>query len=350
MRGTARRVSMVLAVTAATAGDLAGDSDFITRTLVVWKGAQSEAWLSGEGVTDVSATANVFWAANTSGGQAALVAQTVRVRDSSEPQTVVGLVAEGAVAGHELVHQEFRDREIGLFRFGPGRSTYVALSLGQKVFWSTTAVRGTDNRLRREWRRADDPDGVAVVTSPASERPVIVRDTSPPAPDDFLRQPLQGWYEPGKAFMPHPGLGWGGQRCTSDARPAVNPKSTSAERDLQERALLDYQVSEDASVHWSVCAWTPDQRFVQVFESYGQLYGVLYDANGVFSAAVVGGSAVKGAPLPVRVVLPDGQGTVVAEYGARIGPLERPDVWLVPADTKEVAVRRMDTVQTVPLP
>jgi hypothetical protein len=306
--------------------------------------------MGGEGVTDVSATANVFWAANTSGGQAALVAQTVRVRDSTEPQTLVGLVAEGAVAGHELVHQEFRDRETGLFRFGPDRSTYVTLSLGQKVFWSTAPTRGTDNRLRREWRQADDPDGVAVVTAPASERPVIVRDTSPPAPDDFLRQPLQGRYDPGKAFVPHPGLGWGGQRCTGDARPAVHPKSTSAQRDLQERALLDYQVGEDASADWSVCAWTSDLRFVQVFESYGQLYGVLYDANGVFSAAVLGGPAVKGAPLPVRLVLPDGQGTVVAEFGALIGPQDRPDVWLVPAGTKEVAVRRLDTVQTIPLP
>lgn len=340
-------------LTAATSGDLAGDEDFIARTLVAWKNARNESWMSGQDVTEVSGTPNVFWAANTVGGQAALVAQAVRVRNSNEPQTLVGLVAAGAVEGREVVHSQSRDQETGLYRLGAHSSTYVVLSLGQRVFWSVNPVRGPDNRLRRDWRQADDPDGVAVVTAQASERPVILRSATAPAPDDFTRQPLQNrartGFTFGQAFTPHPGLGWSGQRCTDEKRPALNPKSESAERDLQERGLLDYQIGDDSSANWAACAWTPDLRFVRVFESYGQLYGVLYDANGVFSAAVLGGPAVKGAPLPVRLVLPDGQGTLVAEFGTLLGPQERPDVWLAPAGTTAVTVRRGDTPEVVPL-
>lgn len=339
-------------LTAATSGDLAGDEDFIARTLVAWKDAQKEPWLSGEAVTDVSAKPNVFWAANTAGGQTALVAQAVRVRNSNEPQTLVGLVTGSTVEGREVVYSESRDQEAGLYRLGAESSTYVVLSLGQRVFWSVTPVRGPDNRLRRDWRQADDPDGVAVVTAQASERPVILRSATAPAPDDFTRQPLQDRGRMGvgfgKAFTPHPGLGWSGQRCTEERRPP-NSKLMSAVRDLQERGLLDYAVGDDATANWSACAWTPDQRFVHVFESYGQLYGALYDANGVFSAVVLGGPAVKGAPLPVRLVLPDGQGTLVAEFGALLGPQERPDVLLVPAGTTSVTVRRGDTPEVVVL-
>lgn len=87
-----------------------------------------------------------------------------------------------------------------------------------------------------------------------------------------------------------------------------------------------------------------------VFESCSQLYGVIYDANGVFSTAVVGGPAVKGTTLPVCLVLPDDQGTALADYDAFIGPGRRPDVWLAPAGTSSVIVRRGEVEEAVPLP
>jgi hypothetical protein len=324
---------------AAPSGDLAGDEEFIARTLVIWRDAVKPS----EPVTEVTGSANVFWANNTPDGPAALVVQEVRVRDAFGTRLQVGLVAGGALADRELVGSQ----ETGLFRVGQDSSTYVALGLGQKIFWSTTPVRGPDNRLRREWRQADNgPGDVAVVTAKTFQRPVFVRAVEAPAADDFTGAQLKRKESPARSQA---GLGWSGQRCASDSRPGLNPKSQSPMRDLQERGLLDYLNGDDSTGKWSVCAWTPDMRFVQVFESYGQLYAVLYDMNGVFSTAVVGGPVVKDNSLPVRVVLPDSQGTIVADYDSYIGPEKRKDVWVVPATADTVTVQRNGMEETVPL-
>jgi len=52
---------------------------------------------------------------------------------------------------------------------------------------------------------------------------------------------------------------------------------------------------------------------------------------------------------PVRLVLPDGQGTMVADFGALIGPEQSKDFWLAPAGTKEVTIVRGDSSTVVPL-
>ncbi|MFD9703347.1 hypothetical protein [Lentzea sp. NPDC059081] len=337
-------------LTAATAGDLAGDQTFLSQAHAIWGRSRSEGLRPYENVTEFTGPAHVFWAANTPSGPAALLVQPVEVGGEPAPRMLIGLVAGGAVVQRELD----RGQEIGLYQFGPDRSTYLALGMGSKVFWSVNPVRGPDNRLSRTWQEAEmGPGGVAVITATLSERPVFIRGDTTPLPRDFFSDPLQGRFawRPDTAFLPHPGNGWSGRQCASDspvsgvrwsAQNAPVPKA-----DLQRLGLLDYVVDWDATGDWNVCAWLPDGRYAEVFEAYGDLYGAIYHPDGSFSAPLLGGKAVKGSP--VVMPLPDGQGTIVADFDARIGPQGRVHAWLAPVGTKEVTVRRGDASAVVPL-
>ncbi|SER21856.1 hypothetical protein SAMN05216188_10911 [Lentzea xinjiangensis] len=337
-------------LTAAPTGDLAGDRDFLAQALATWNNGQRQAWRWTEQVTDFTAPANVFWAANTPNGPAALVAQAVRMNGAPEARTVVGLVSGGNVVEREVDH----GREVGLFQLGKERSTHVVLGLGEEVYWSVNPVRGPGNRLTRTWQRAEmEPGGAAVVVAKQSELPVFVRGGTPPASDDFTREPLRarGDQRPDTAYVAHPGLGWSTRQCASDPPPGVRwppERPPSPEDDLRRLALLDYGVAWSAVGEWRVCAWLPDGRYAEVFESSGELYGALYQPSGAFSAPLRGGGLSRG--TPVVVPLPDGQGTIVVYFGAVIGPQERPHAWLAPAGTREVAVRQGDSSTVVPLP
>jgi hypothetical protein len=109
-------------------------------------------------------------------------------------------------------------------------------------------------------------------------------------------------------------------------------------------ALLDYLANWDATGSWSVCAWLPDGRYALMSE----MYGALYQSNGTFSAPVLGGKAVKGEPAVLP--LPDGQGTIVADFNAVVGPQERDHAWLTPACTQEVTVVQCGVPKVVQLP
>ncbi|HEX7307134.1 hypothetical protein [Lentzea sp.] len=338
-------------LTAATAGDLTGDMAFISQALAQWGRSKNAGLKPYENVTEFTGPPNVFWAGSTPSGPAALIAQTVRVGDEPVQRVLVGLVAGGAVVQRELD----RDQEIGLYRFGPDDSTYLVLGMGSRVFWSVNPVRGPDNRLSRTWREAEmGPGGVAVVSAAPQERPIFVRGSTAPLPHDFFSDPLRGRFawRPDTGFVPHPGLGWSGERCASDA-PVSGTRWTRQnaplpKADLQRLGLLDYVVDWDAAGDWSVCAWLPDGRYAEVFEAYGELYGAIYRDDGSFSAPLLGGKAVKGSP--VVMPLPDAQGTIVADFDARIGPQGRDHAWLAPAGTKEVLVRRGDSSTSVVLP
>ncbi|MFD5828378.1 hypothetical protein [Lentzea sp. NPDC060358] len=337
-------------LTAPTAGDLAGDQTFLSQVQAIWGRSKNSGLRPYENVTEFTGPSHVFWAATTPSGPAALLAQRVEVDGEPVPRLLVGLVAGDAVVQRELD----RGQEIGLYRFGPDQSTYLALGMGSRVFWSVNPVRGQDGRLTRTWQEAElGPGGVAVVSAPPSERPVFVRGSTAPLPRDFFSDPLRGRFawRPDTAFVPHPGLGWTGQQCASDS-PVTGVKwrrenAPSPKADLQRLGMLDYLVDWDATGEWSVCAWLPDGRYAEVFEAYGDLYGAIYRDDGSFSAPLLGGKAVKGSP--VVVALPDGQGTVVADFDALVGPQGRIHAWLAPAGTREVAVRRGDVAAAVQL-
>ncbi|MCP2250205.1 hypothetical protein [Lentzea aerocolonigenes] len=330
-----------------TSGDLAGDTQFIEQTRAAWAN-KTVGWGPYDNVTDFTAQSNVFWAGNTPSGPAALVVQGVMVRDNAVPQVAVGLVAGGAVVERELVSGEQR----GLFQFGADSSTYVALSLGKRIYLSQDPVRGQDNRLTRQWRELERGEfGVAVVHAPPQSKPVFVRADSPPAPDVFAVNPVRTKADLGlgKAFTPRTGLGWTGDQCKKVTAPRNLHSPAQAQSEMQARAYVDFLVSRDSLGSWVACTWTPDGRYALAFEAFGQVYGALYTADGDFSAAIIGGPAVKGTVAPVRLALPDSQGTMVADFGALVGPEQRPDFWLAPAGTKEVTIVRGDSSTVVPL-
>lgn len=335
-------------LTSATAGDLAGDAGFVAEALATWNNGREQSWRQGEKVTDFTADANVFWAGTTPRGPAALVAQAVRVNGQSESRTLVGLVHGGNVLDREIDYGQ----ESGLFQLDKERSIHVVQTLGSRVFWSVNPVRGADGRLTRAWQEATGSGGVAVVTAKQSEQPVFVRGDSAPAPDDFTREPLRASGDKRQTgpYQPYPGLGWKGHI------PAVDPPEGSPwrpdgalppEQLLRERALLDYAVHWNESGVWTVDAWLPDGRYVEVFEVSHELYGVIFQPNGEFSASLLGGKLTGG---PLVVPLPDGLGTIVAQYGGRVGPDERADAWLAPPGTTEVTVWEGESSKVVPLP
>jgi hypothetical protein len=335
-------------LTAPTSGDLANDTRFVEQARAVWANNENSGWGPDDNVTEFTAQSNVFWAGNTPSGPAALVVQTVKVGHKPDPQVAIGLVAGNAVVERELVS----DVQRGLFQFGADSSTYVALSLGKKLFFSQNPERGQDNRLTRKWLQlGTDASGVAVVRAPPQSRPVFVRSDTHPDSDSFTAEPVRSKSDLGlgKAFMPYGGLGWTGDQCKKTTPPQGLHSPAQAQTELQRRGLLDFLVSRESLGSWEVCTWTPDGRYALAFEAFGQLYGVLYTADGLFSTAVIGGPAVKGTVAPVRLVLPDGQGTMVADFGALVGPEQRPDFWLAPAGTKEVTIVRGDSSTVVPL-
>jgi hypothetical protein len=326
-------------LTAATRGDLASSPD-VEHALHVWQSTQKAPGR----ITDFSAPAHVFWAGSTPDGPAVLIVQAVRVEGTPTPMTLVGLVASDSVVDREVLLDGERER--GIYRFGASQSTNVVLSLGRTVYWSQRPVRGEDGRLSRQWQAADTGGtGVTVVSALPADRPVFVRADTQPAADDFLQEPLTAKqdYGPDGAFQPHPGLGWIDSVWATDRQdehPQV--KSMLAHRDMQRAGVLDYLVRADAWGEWQVRAWLPDGRFASVFEANGETYAALYRANGTFDQGVAGSPTHKGARLPARVRLPGDLGTVVADFGFRIGPDRRPGVWIAPAGTTEVTVEPPD--------
>ncbi|WP_394615951.1 hypothetical protein JNUCC0626_40550 [Lentzea sp. JNUCC 0626] len=341
-------------VTAAPTGPFADNADLLATAAHLWTDAQKEPWKPTEPVAEVTSPPNVFWTGQAMSGPVALVAQEIRVRNSARPATLVGLVADGAVVSREVVTEETKSREAGLYRFGPAGDQYVVLTLGKTVSWSLKADRGTDHRLSRLWASAPhDADGAVYTVVQPSDRPVFVRGDSVPKSDDFAQQAILGsGYYPQGPFMPHPGVGWNGQQCATDGppQPASWPGTNvpTAQQELQKRALLDYLVSWDSAGTWSVCAWLPDGRYALMFEAYGELYGALYRPDGTFSAPAFGGRAVKGQPAVLP--LPDGQGTIVADFNGYLGPDGREHAWLAPAGTKEVTVVQQGASTVVQLP
>ncbi len=335
-------------LTAATSGDLAGDAEFITRSLSVW----AEETTLGDLVTEVSPDAHVFWAGNTPNGPASLVAQSVRVRDSPDPETLVGLVHGAVVVDQEIAGRN--NREQGIYRFGADDSTYVVLGLGRRVFWSANPVRGSDLRYSRTWREAEFHDGVTVLSAKPAEKAVFVRSETAPGADDFTRfeERITPRQETGQqtAVQPYPGLGWREVMWASSRQEPSRPGSSQdklVSEDLRKRGYVDYDVPY---LVWEVRAWLPDGRFAVAIESNGELLCALYQSDGTFDRVLSGGPAVKGAVVPVRIALPDGQGTILADRGALLGPEERENAWLAPPGTTEVAVLRAGNTSTmVPL-
>lgn len=330
----------------ATGGDMAGRTEFIKQSLAAW----NQKTKTVDSVTEVSSDAHVFWAGGSMSGPLALVVQSVRIRDSQDAQTLVGLVHDGVVTGQELVLKG--DREEGLYRFGADQSMYVVLGLGRNIYWSKNPVRGPDHRYTRSWWQVVLNDGVAVVKATTAERPVFVRaDTAPPEAGfigNEYRLVPRGEAGSQKPLAPRPGLGWSNTMWATarqePARPGSNQDKLVSE-DLLRRGLMDYGAT---FIQWEVRAWLPDGRFAVVTETEGELLGGLYRADGTFDRALIGGLGAKGTPVPVRLVLPDGQGTILADRGALLGPEERADAWLAPPGTTEVAVLRGDTT-VVPL-
>ncbi|MEV6243779.1 hypothetical protein [Lentzea sp. NPDC051838] len=330
-------------LTAATSGDLASSRTDIDHALQVWQSTQK----ARERIVDFSQPAHVFWAGSTPDGPAVLIAQAVRVDTTPTPKTLVGLVASNEVVDREVLLDG--EGEHGIYRFGQSQSTNVVLSLGQTVYWSQKPVRGEDGRLSRQWQAADTGGtGVAVVTALPNDKPVFVRADTQPATDDFLRDPLMAKqdYGPEGAFRPHPGLGWTDSVWATDKHDEhPQMKSMLAYRDMQRAAVLDYLVRDGSTAQWQVRAWLPDGRYASVFEANGETYAALYRADGTFAQGVAGAATnTTGARLPARVRLPGDLGTVVADFGFRIGPDRRRDVWIAPAGATTVTVQAPDAL------
>ncbi|NKE59115.1 hypothetical protein FXN61_20780 [Lentzea sp. PSKA42] len=275
-------------LTAAIGGDLADQTEFIQQSLTAW----TKGTAVGDLVTEVSPDAHVFWAGNTQDGRVSLIAQSVRVPSYTKPQTLVGLVRDDTVVDQEIVYKGAREQ--GIYRLGSDENaTYVVLSLGQKVFWSVSPVRGQDLRYSRKWHEASFHDGVAVVSAKPTEKPVFIRTDNGPPADDVNRVgerilPRQEM-EQQKVMQPHTGLGWRDVMWASARQEPSRPGSSADKlvaEDLMRRGYLDY---DTPYLLWEVRAWLPDGRFAVVTETNDELVGALYQPDGTFDRVLPGG-------------------------------------------------------------
>ncbi|ANZ38122.1 hypothetical protein BBK82_20715 [Lentzea guizhouensis] len=344
-------------LTAATSGDLAADTEFLTRSLDVWRDAQTVSALARNAVTDVSARPKVFWAARTPGGPAALVVQPVEAHNSEDARTMVGLVVGDAVVDSEVVQAGGQER--GIYQFGPDDSTFVVLGLGRSVYWSVNPTRGPDQRWSRSWQRAETGmTGVAVLTAKRTEKPVFLRTTSEPGSKDFFalqqeRIVSAKELQLGEVLTQHPGvLGWPDVMWATRLQEPDLPgtgQDRSVVTDLQKRGYLDFGSGSGALTGWEVRAWLPDGRFATVFEASEELVAAIYHADGRFDRLLPGGPVQRDLTVPVRITLPDAQGVILAERGALLGPEERRDAWLAPPGITQVTLWQHGNTTEVPL-
>lgn len=324
-----------------TAGGLAQDLGFLSLATRVWHAARTE----GDGPV------HVYWAGRTQVGATAIVLQEIRVPEGEGWTTAVGVVAPETpdrytVAAHEVATE--RGGQQGVFRIGRDLRTYLVLERGVPVNYSSRADRAPNGTLSRQWRQLTMDGGVSVVETAQGDNPVFVAGETAPRPDDFNAPRLNPTPAPvasSAQFTGGPELGWLGARKVG--RPiADNDPLRHTYQLLQDRRLIDYA---ESGGFWCVAAGLPDGRTVVVTDINMRLVTIFYHGNGQFDRIAIGHPLVKGKPLPVRVPLPDGQGTVLADWGTRIGPAAQIDAWLAPTGTTEVSVDRYGTVTQVPL-
>lgn len=345
-------------LTQPTAGDFAGDKEFLNAAARAWREGLPRSWNADRGIfDDLRGTPHIYWAGNTPAGPAAVVMQRAYLHphgnlsagNFNQFQTLVGLVAADP-ADHKLklVYDQYQPDHFGppgYFQFGPGDRTVLIVDSGTPLYFSPAPVIGLDGRITREWVRMPVTAGVAVAEISDGVDPKDVRvlaRATPPAPGDkqfdglVLLEPSSGYLKFAKDGS-FPGtlgpttdnrLRWNDEQArmmrvgTPYDKVPDDPQSFFSDA-LDRAGLTDIGGMSRGTGGWHILAGLQGGRAVLVSELQqdnkpSNVYAVFLNPDGSVDHGIRAGAADPTSPLPVRIHLPDEQGWIVANYGATL--------------------------------
>jgi len=370
-----------------TKGDLAGDQQFLDAAVAAWESGLPDSPNASAGVfADLRSDPHVYWAGNTAAGRAAVVMQQAYLHPHEQLpagaadtlQTLVGLVATDPADGRfKLVGDQFRTRRDGplpgSFLFGAKDQVLLVVDSG-KPLWENHIALGfaagevpTEERLRSAWQPVIIGDGVAVEAFTADPPPEFVVTGEDPIADSAVKLPLlsaRSYVDAAKAGGTGPlssrgenALGWktGELRAGRAGGPEFDTEEVfldALSTDPEESRRIESGGSIPNYERWFLRVGLADGS-VAVLGSYRhassepyRFYVVLVRPD--LSTEVLAGDRVnRNKPLPVRFLLPNWQGWLVAEQGAELSyRTTADDVWrdmgtdlaVVPEETTQVKV------------
>ncbi|MEJ3747644.1 hypothetical protein WEI85_30680 [Actinomycetes bacterium KLBMP 9797] len=342
-----------------TRGDLANDQEYLRQLREVWARGEFDEGLRGE--------LHVVWAGMTPVGKAAFVAQ----RSASNPvvtepdgNRLIGFVAfvEPTRDGPRVMTVEMVDDRGTLDGnsqaaiLGPDRDVLLIIDFGQPVVWSPDLAYTPDGKVERTFAPVVFRNGAAVLAVPPQRNKVTVALSRPPVAQE------NRVHITNTSAIINPG---GRDRPPPETLEYVLPGTPAAGRSqprTKEEALLvqlamepywdaiGTHTSDPDAPNLRVRGATPDGRLLWV-ES------VQYDDDPTRAVALLGRGKAEyqavasgvvdwKAPLPLRLRLPDGQGTLVVAPNAALDHRAGTGGWLsagrsaalLPATATEVRV------------
>ncbi|MGX7673097.1 hypothetical protein [Plantactinospora sp. DSM 117369] len=352
-------------------GDLAGNEVFVRRLLAVWRRAMADT------ETGVRGAPHVVWAGSTPAGPAAFVMQrTAEHPVVSEPGgarlAAVAAFVESVgdrlrVMTVEQVDEDGMDGNSQAALLGENRDVLVVLDVGRPVEFSRDLRFAADGRVLRTFVPVPFRDGAAVLEVPAQRAKITLafRRLGGLRDQVYLSNASEILF-PGGRDRPAPPVR---DHVLPGAERVWGKPSELVQRYVNEPdSLADYydrwgMHTSDGSPLLTVYGVTPDGRLLMVttvqYDDYPSRVVALLGPVAGPLRPVTSAVADWSARLPVRLRLPDGQGTVVAAEGAAFGyRVDGDGGWrdagrdaaLLPAAAVELRVTPSSgSAQTVPL-
>jgi hypothetical protein len=353
-------------------GDLAGDEAYLRRLLAVWRRHMEsiDFELRGE--------PHVVWAGSTPAGPAAYIIQ--RTADNpvvSEPagdrMVAVAAFVEPTARGPrvmtvETVTDAGQDGNSQAALLGAGRDVLLVLDTARSVEFSPELRYAADGRVERTFHPVAFRNGAAVLPVPPQRTKVTVGLARTPVHQENLIH-ISNTSEilfPGGRDRPAPPL-YRHTLAGAERLWGADPRAVVQRYVFEEDVLAEYV--DQAGVHThngspllTIYGATPDGRrllllTLQYDDDPARVIALLGRGDAPFRV-VASAFADWNAALPVRLRLPDRQGTLIAAEGAALSYRThggrwqdaRRDAALLPATATEVRVTRGNgAATTVPL-
>ncbi|GIG87618.1 hypothetical protein [Plantactinospora endophytica] len=314
-------------------GDLAGNEVFVRRLLEVWRQAMADT------DSGVRGAPHVVWAGGTPAGPAAFVMQRTAEHPVVASPGGARLAAVAAfvesvgnglrVMTVEQVGEDGLDGNSQAALLGENRDVLLVLDVGRSVEFSGDLRFAADGRVVRTFVPVRFRDGAAVLAVPPQREKITVALFRRPGGRRDLVHLSNAWeilfvprrHRPSPPLHEHvlPGAEavWGGEPSEVVQRYVDEPDSLA---DFYDRWGTH---TNDGSPLLTVYGVSPDGRLLLVttvqYDDHPSRVIALLGPAGEPLRPVAGVVVDWSAVLPVRLRLPDGQGTVVAAEGAAFG-------------------------------
>lgn len=335
-------------LTAATRGDLAGDTDYLRDARTAFtKGMAASPGADQPGNTLIGEP-RVYWAGNTPAGKVAIV---VRQRESEKgiahyadgtavdlstvQRVVIGLVIgdQATLVNSAPASGDAMTLERTAFLFGPSDRYAIAFSGGAPLHASPEWKVGEDGRGARTWTAMTDLDGISFLAFPGAVRGGdvrVVRAKDPEKADNEQAMHVlpASLYHEGtdrqSKPIPRRTMDWPQNQPLRAGGTKTAPLTDDLDVGSELRAAgYGDPLARVGVIGFEVIADLPGGRSVVGVEyvpndTGSRLYLGYRDAAGKVTKWAYGGPLNSAKPLPVTVKLENGQGTLVAASGANL--------------------------------